>query len=126
MLNVYNAKTANNEFLQLLTVQLQNQNPLEPMKQENFIAQLAQFSTLEGIEKLNSSFQSILKLQEISQGFDLVGKEIDYLDPATDTIKSGKVSEFFVDQGSVVLMVNNQPITVELIAGIKAPQELPV
>jgi flagellar basal-body rod modification protein FlgD len=120
MLNTYNAKTATNEFLQLLTVQLQNQNPLEPMKQENFIAQLAQFSTLEGIERLNTSFESILKLQEISQGFDLVGKEISYLNPDTNELTTGKVSEFFVDQGRVMLIVNNQTISVELIAGIKS------
>ena len=41
------------QFLTLLVTQLQNQDPIEPVKQENFIAQLAQFSTVEGIEKLN-------------------------------------------------------------------------
>jgi flagellar basal-body rod modification protein FlgD len=120
MFSTFNSKTASNEFLQLLTVQLRNQNPLEPMKQENFIAQLAQFSTLEGVERLNTSFDNILKLQEISQGFDLVGKEINYLNPVTNELETGKVSEFFVDQGQVMLIVNNQTITVELIAGIKA------
>lgn len=113
------AKSATNEFMQLLTVQLQHQNPLEPVKQENFIAQLAQFSTLEGIERLNTSFENILKLQEISQGFDLVGKEIRYVNPETNDISTGTVSEFYVDNGDVMLIVNNQTISVELIAGIK-------
>lgn len=113
------AKSATNEFMQLLTVQLQHQNPLEPVKQENFIAQLAQFSTLEGIERLNTSFENILKLQEISQGFDLVGKEIRYVNPETNDISTGTVSEFYVDNGNVMLIVNNQTISVELIAGIK-------
>jgi flagellar basal-body rod modification protein FlgD len=34
-------------FLKLFTAQLQNQNPLDPMKNEAFVAQLAQFSSLE-------------------------------------------------------------------------------
>ena len=119
MLSTYSAKSATNEFMHLLTVQLQHQNPLEPVKQENFIAQLAQFSTLEGIERLNTSFENILKLQEISQGFDLVGKEIRYVNPETNDISTGTVSEFYVDNGNVMLIVNNQTISVELIAGIK-------
>jgi len=41
-------------FLKLLTTQLQNQNPLDPMKNEAFVAQLAQFSQLEGITNSNS------------------------------------------------------------------------
>ena len=36
-----------NAFLRLFTTQLQNQNPLDPMKNEAFVAQLAQFSSLE-------------------------------------------------------------------------------
>ena len=41
-----------NEFLELLVAQLNNQNPLEPQSNGDFIAQLAQFSTVEGVEKL--------------------------------------------------------------------------
>ena len=44
-----------NDFLNLLVTQLRNQNPLEPMKDQEFIAQLAQFSQLEQLENMNSS-----------------------------------------------------------------------
>jgi len=74
---------ARDEFLQLLVTQLRNQNPLEPVKQENFLAQLAQFSTLEGIEKMNSKFEDqlaiqtdMLKLQQFSQASAMVGRKI--------------------------------------------------
>lgn len=44
------------EFLKLLVVQLANQNPLEPMQDQDFIAQMAQFSSLEQMQNLNNSF----------------------------------------------------------------------
>jgi len=43
------------DFLNLLVTQLRNQNPLEPMQDQEFIAQLAQFSQLEQLENMNSS-----------------------------------------------------------------------
>ena len=55
------------QFLQLLVTQLQNQDPLEPVGQEEFIGQLAQLSTLSGIEELNGSFANM-----VSQQSDLI------------------------------------------------------
>ena len=44
-----------NDFLKLLTVQLKNQDPMEPIKNEAFIAQLAQFSSLEQLQNINTT-----------------------------------------------------------------------
>ncbi len=114
------SQLATTDYLSLLTIQLQNQDPLDPVAQEDFTAQLAQFSQLEGIENLNGSFQSMLQLQEISQGLDLVGKTVDYLDLNTDELKTGKVDEFFVEGGIVNLVIDGNPITVDLISGVRA------
>jgi|SRR5699024_10896606 len=68
-----------NEFLELLVAQLNNQNPLEPQDNGDFIAQLAQFSTVEGVEKLNSSMQTILSGYHSSQALQassLVGRKV--------------------------------------------------
>ena len=46
-------------FLTLLTTQLTNQNPLEPMDNEAFVAQLAQFSTVEGIKGMQGSLEDM-------------------------------------------------------------------
>ena len=56
-----------NEFLELLVAQLNNQNPLEPQNNGDFIAQLAQFSTVEGVERLNGSMENILSGYQSSQ-----------------------------------------------------------
>ncbi len=45
-------------FLRLLVTQLQNQDPLNPMEDREFIAQMAQFSSLEQIQNLNKTFES--------------------------------------------------------------------
>ena len=113
------SEVATNDFLQLLTIQLQNQDPVDPIKQEDFIGQLTQFSVLEGIQELNGAFETMLQLQEITQGLDLVGKEIDYLNNATGELETGVVSELFVDQGAINLIVNGNSIGVDLIASVK-------
>ena len=115
-----NSKIATNEYLTLLTIQLQNQDPINPVKQEEFISQLSQFSMLEGVENLNTSFESMLKMQEISQGVDLVGKQVTYADAASGALKSGVVEEFFVDRGVINLMIDGAAVTIDLIAGVKA------
>ena len=57
------------EFLQLLVCQMKNQDPLEPEKDTDFIAQLAQFSALEQMQNLNETAVN-------SQAFGLVGKYV--------------------------------------------------
>lgn len=46
-------------FLELMVAQLNNQNPLDPMDNQAFVAQLAQFSTVEGIDNLNTTVESM-------------------------------------------------------------------
>lgn len=68
-----------NEFLNLLVAQLNNQNPLEPQGNGEFIAQLAQFSSLEGIQQLNSSVSSMMSSFQSSQALQassLVGRKV--------------------------------------------------
>lgn len=83
--NTATASESRDEFLQLLVTQLRHQDPLEPIKQEDFLSQLAQFSTLEGIEKLNGRFEDqlllqeeVLNLQQLSQAAEFVGRGITY------------------------------------------------
>lgn len=67
-----NKELGKNEFLNLLVAQLNNQNPLEPQGNGEFIAQLAQFSQVEGIEKLNTSMESLLSGYQSSQAAGLL------------------------------------------------------
>lgn len=67
------------QFLQLLVAQMNNQNPLDPQTNSEFVAQLAQFSTVEGIDNLNTSFESMLSSTQSSQALQassLVGRKV--------------------------------------------------
>ena len=69
----FNAELGRQQFLDLMVTQLQYQDPLEPVGQEDFLQQLAQFSVVEGVEQLNVQFADFLSLQTLNQGADLVG-----------------------------------------------------
>jgi flagellar basal-body rod modification protein FlgD len=67
------------QFLELMTAQLQNQDPFKPMESGDFLSQIAQFSTVEGIGDLNDSFsglsQSLVSNQAL-QATNLVGRQV--------------------------------------------------
>lgn len=67
------------EFLKLLTYQLQNQDPMNPMDQSKFTGELAQFSQLEQLANLNKKFDETNKAQGIQDKFyaaSFVGKKV--------------------------------------------------
>jgi flagellar basal-body rod modification protein FlgD len=66
-------------FLTLLTTQLTNQNPLDPMDNEAFVAQLAQFSSVEGIKGMQASLETMvggMREEQMLTGASMVGKKI--------------------------------------------------
>lgn len=114
------------QFLKLLVSQLKNQNPLDPITNENFIGQLAQFSSMEQQQKTNDSLNSLIQLQaatatmsNLTQASALLGKKIDYLDPATGNPASGVVSSIGLEQGAVVAKVGSTSIPLLLITGVQ-------
>ncbi len=79
------------DFLELLTTELQYQDPMEPMKNNEMMSQMAQFTSLEqtesmnsAIETLNSSVASLMNYQQISQASTLIGKEVTIEVPKVD------------------------------------------
>ena len=104
-------------FLQLLVSQLQNQDPLEPTSNDEFVAQLAQFSTLEGIEEMNENLVGLAVLQQgnalLSQLTDsstLIGKSVRYIPSDGGTELSGVVDSVKVDEGFATLNIGGRDI----------------
>ena len=67
------------DFLKLLTTQLKNQDPLKPMDNEAFVAQMAQFSSVAGISEMNDTLKSMagsLDSGRVSTATGLVGKYV--------------------------------------------------
>lgn len=67
-----------NQFIKLLTVQLANQNPLEPMNDRDFFAQMAQLGQVQGMDKLQDS-------SDMQQAQSLMGKRVTALRQMTET-----------------------------------------
>ncbi|MEN5117862.1 flagellar hook capping FlgD N-terminal domain-containing protein [Luteimonas sp. TWI662] len=67
------------DFLRLMTEQLKHQDPLKPMENSAFLGQLAQFSTVQGIQDLNTSvngFASAMASDQLMRGASLVGRDV--------------------------------------------------
>jgi flagellar basal-body rod modification protein FlgD len=107
-----------NDFLALLVAQVQNQDPLNPVSDTDFIAQLAQFNQLNGINTLNASFEQMLTLQKLSSGTNLVGKTVQYR--SGNDVLSGKVSQVIADGNNVSLKVGNSLISLDDVTGVTA------
>jgi flagellar basal-body rod modification protein FlgD len=105
------------DFLKLLTTQLSNQDPSNPMSDTEFASQLAQFSTLQGIQQLNASFSDLLALQQLTQGSNLVGRTVVYQSPDSSGIAQGTVNSVSILNGTMQVDVGGVVVPLNLIRG---------
>lgn len=78
------------DFLKILTAQLNSQDPLKPVDNQEFVAQIAQFTNLEQTRQMNEKLASLLSLQSTTQWFGLLGRTVDV--NLGGTALSGQVS----------------------------------
>ncbi|KAF0195871.1 MAG: figD [Bacillota bacterium] len=105
-------------FLKILIAQMRNQDPLNPSDGTAMVAQLAQFSTLEQLQNLNTKLDSLVNLQLLGELSGLVGKSVTYLDE-NGVAQGGKVdSVLWLGQHSV-LKINEAAIPLNRIVEIR-------
>ena len=104
-------------FMKLLVSQLQHQDPMSPVANEDFVAQLATFSSLEQLEGLNQNVvaeialnQSNALLSQLTQSSALIGKDVKWQDFETDTEKSGTVESVKIVDGLAVLRIDGEDV----------------
>ena len=104
------------QFLQLLVTQLTNQDPLQPQDQSQFLAQLAQFSTVKGVNNMAASQAKV-------QAASLLGKTVDaqVVTNNVPTTVSGQVTAVTYDLSGVHLQVgaNNTQITLDQVQQVR-------
>ena len=116
ILNGNGGEMGQTAFLTLFTTQLQNQNPLDPMENEAFVAQLAQFSQLEATTKMSNSLQTLVSSmsgERMSSAASLIGKTVAVSDGKA--IKSGEAVE-----GSVSLANDVDSIAIKVFSSTGA------
>ena len=115
----FSSQLGQNQFLQLLVAQMKSQDPLEPTSNQEFLGQLAQFSTLSGIETLNANFSDLMSLQDLTQGSSLIGKKISYTNSSNQTV-SGNVQGIAMSNGKLQVQVGSDSVTLDKILGVTA------
>jgi flagellar basal-body rod modification protein FlgD len=130
------------DFMTLLVTQLQNQNPLEPMDNQQMAAQLAQISQLELTEEtnanlgtlnatvsgMNTSFENSLWMAKTDYAKSLLGKNVSFYESSTGLTLEGTVKKLTFDtSGNPVLNVKGADsgtpeykISLNQITGIQA------
>ncbi|MFX3632919.1 MAG: flagellar hook capping FlgD N-terminal domain-containing protein [Candidatus Pristimantibacillus sp.] len=89
------------DFLKILVTQLQNQDPMEPLQDREFIAQMAQFTSVEQL--MNMSTQLGLIRQNLGSASSLIGKAVEwfeYDDAGTSHIKTDIVQSIVLSSGA--------------------------
>jgi len=125
-----------NQYLQLFATQLRHQDPLDPAKQEDFLSQLAQFSSVESLQSMNSQFaglgtkldtligvtqgnngsSSLTTLQSLNAGAGLLGKSVRYGTASEDV---GIVDQIKPDNGSILVRIGDQFVPIANIVSVE-------
>ena len=105
------------DFMKLLIAQLQNQDPMKPMDDKEFITQLAQFSSLEATNKMTDTLEEMAGAQLLAQAASLIGKQIS-AKLEDGTVVTGLVSQVHMVDGKPQVVVNGQEIATSLITNI--------
>jgi len=107
-------------FLKILASQMTSQNPLEPMKDTEFIGQMAQFSQLEQTTTMAQSMKALAMSSQLAQGSSLIGKSVTYTPlGGTDTI-AGRVQSLSMSGGTMRLIVDGVSVDPSLISTVGA------
>jgi len=103
------------QFLKILVTQLQNQDPLNPMEDKDFVAQMATFSSLEQMMSISKSIDKLVQSQLITpvvQYSHMIGKTVSYQTEDEQTgekseVKTSKVKAVSQKEGWAILELEN-------------------
>ena len=118
MAEIGNVSANKEDFLKLFVAQLKAQNPLNPQEGHEFIAQLAQFTSLEQLMNLNTSFSDMLKYQQLLEGGDLIGKNASYIGTDSDGNPHGVISAIKINDGVIAAVIGGEEVPISNITGI--------
>ncbi len=99
------------DFLKLMVTQLNNQDPMKPMENGDFLGQIAQFSTVNGIGDLQKSFSefaSSISNDQALQAANLVGRQV------SATLPAGLLSEGGVIEGELTLPASSPDVSISI------------
>jgi len=109
-----------NDFLKLITVQLANQDPMKPMEDTAFIAQMAQFSALEQSNALVKEFGLLRSSSDISSASSLIGTQVT-MKPQSGSPLTGIVTAVDTTGAEPALVINGQSYAYSGLQRVELP-----
>lgn len=110
-------------FLKILVTQLQNQDPTQPQKDGEFVAQMAQLSVLEQLSNLNNSLTAYLESSNnLSQYSYVLGNNVTWINPETNVQESGTVTGINYKNNQVYFKIGDQEILSSSIQSMEMNQ----
>ncbi len=130
---IKNDMTDKNMFLKLMLKQMEYQDPTEPTSNEQWLSQMAQYSSLESAQNTQSAIEKLSTLVNnlseaystsagITQTLNLLGKEVTIVDPEDKTGGTkitGKVDEASFEDGTGSVKVNGKNYSIAYITSVK-------
>jgi len=113
-----NSTLGQDAFLKLLVAQLKYQDPTEPMKGAEFMAQTAQFTSVEKLTEMNTMNNQLLQMQKLSLAGGLVGRTVAYTDAAGAT-QTGVVSSATLTAGNPILRVGTVDVPLDSVREVR-------
>jgi flagellar basal-body rod modification protein FlgD len=111
------------DYMKLLITQLKNQNPLEPLDNNEMAAQLAQFSQLQQLESMNSNFEDVLAITKMNYASSLIGKNISFIGQLSDgtiDIVDATVEKIYTDEnGNIILSAGGYDVNLEGVIAVQ-------
>jgi flagellar basal-body rod modification protein FlgD len=112
------------DFMKILMTQLTAQDPMNPMKDTEFIAQMANFSSLEQMRSLSQSFSAYSNSQQMATAPLYLGCDVTVKDPSSPTGETtGTVESVTVRDGKPALLINGKTYDPRLITNISLPPQ---
>lgn len=108
------------DFLRLLLVKLTSQDPMNPEKDSEFIAQMAQFSSLEQAKVMQADLAAMRAQQQLLQANALIGQTVQ-LQADEETIAAGVVSGVSLEAGTPRLLVGGEAYDLGQVLTIAGP-----
>ncbi len=99
------------DFLKMLVTQLKYQDPLKPMEDKEFIAQMAQFSSLEQMQNMNATIVA-------TQATSMIGKKVQWMD-REQVIQSGLVKAVNITDGTPKLVVGDNIVPIDKVLQVE-------
>jgi len=105
------------DFLKLLTTQLQYQDPLNPMNDQDFIGQMAQFSSLEQMTNVADSVDQMGFADQVTQAVSLIGRTVEW--EKDGQTASSSVDSVSIQDGAIQLNVGSDTISPSQVSNVK-------